>query len=335
MGIIRRLKNFKVLVFFLIILFFILFLLSRGYIYNKDDLEYGLTFSHKQAISLGLDWKEAYLAILDDLGVKKLRLAAYWDVIEAEKGYYDWDYLDWQIAEAEKRGVEIILAVGGRLPRWPECHFPEWVKTRNKTQRQDAILDYLKKTVEHYKNEKSIVYWQVENEPFLPNFGECPPLDPSFLDKEANLIRSLDNRSIMMTDSGELSFWVPAAKRADIFGTTMYLDTYSKKLDSYIHYPIEPGFFRFKRNIAKLFAKPNKWIVIELQAEPWGPIPFQYLSSREREITMDLEKFIKIIEFSRKTGFREFYLWGAEWWYWEKKSFGNNDLWSEAKKLFN
>ncbi len=313
MGIIKRIKYFKTLVTFLIIFFFVLFLLSRGYIYDKDNLAYGVTFSHKQAIALGLDWKKTYLAILDDLGVRKMRLAAYWDAIEPERGRFEWDYLDWQIDEAEKRGVEVILAVGGRLPRWPECHFPEWTKTQKIELRQESTLAYMQVVVGRYKNREAIIYWQVENEPFLPNFGECPPLDSAFLDREAELIRSLDTRPVMMTDSGELSLWVPAAKRADIFGTTMYLDTYSEKLKSYIHYPIEPGFFRFKKNIAKLFAAPNKWIVIELQAEPWGPIPFQYLSAEERAITMDLEKFINIIEFARKAGFQEFYLWGAEW----------------------
>ena len=335
MGIIKKLKNFKILIIFLVIMFFTFFLLSRGYIYKPSDLEYGVTFSHEQAESLGLDWKETYLAILDDLGVRKLRLAAYWDVIEAEPDRYSWDYLDWQIDEAEKRGVEVILAMGGRLPRWPECHFPEWVQTLNEEKRQEAMFEYLEMTVKRYRDRSSIIYWQVENEPFLPNFGECPPLDPDFLDEEVALIKSLDQRPIMLTDSGELSLWVPAAKRADIFGTTMYLSTYSEKLKSYIDYPIEPGFFRFKRNIAKLFASPNKWIVIELQAEPWGPMPFQFLDKEERGRTMDLEKFNNIIEFARKTGFKEFYLWGAEWWYWEKETNGDDAIWEEARKLYN
>ncbi len=334
MTIIRKIKNYKFVVTFLIILFFLLFLFSRGIIYNKESLEYGVTFSHKQAVDLGLDWKETYLAILDDLGVKKLRLSAYWDEIEPESGYYRWDYLDWEIAEAEKRNVEVILAVGGRLPRWPECHFPEWTKLQDKAERQESLLQYIKKTINRYKNKKSIVYWQLENEPFLSNFGECPPIDSVFLDKEMALIKSLDVRSVMMTDSGELSLWVSAAKRGDIFGTTMYRDTYSDKLKSYIHYPIEPGFFRFKRNVSKFFAHPEKWIVIELQAEPWGPIPFQYLDKKERAKTMDLEKFRDIIEFAHKTGFREFYLWGAEWWYWEKEVNNDNLIWEEAKKLY-
>jgi len=318
-----------------ILVFFAYYLLSFGHIYSKEEIKYGVTFSQKQAIDLGLDWKKLYLAMLDDLNVKNLRLSAYWDEIESTPNNYDWNDLDWQIEEASKRKVQIILAVGARLPRWPECHIPSWAESLSKEQREKETLSYIEMVVEKYKNNKNIIAWQVENEPFLSNFGECPKLDTPFLDREIALVKSLDKRPIVITDSGELSSWVPAAKRADIFGTTMYRKTYSKHLKSYITYPIGPSFFRVKKNIARLFANPNKWIVIELQAEPWGPIPFQNLSSKERARTMDYDKFNEMMEFSRQTGFKEFYLWGVEWWYWEKVKENNPQIWEEAKLLFN
>lgn len=332
---IKRLSWFKKVSIILILIFFVFFLLSFGRVFDREDINYGVTFSKKQATDLGFDWKEVYTAMLDDLGVRHLRLAAYWDEVEPENNQFFWDDLDWQITEAGKRDVEIVLAVGGRLPRWPECHIPNWAEEMSKEQREEETLDYITESVLRYKNDLSIVAWQVENEPFLANFGECPPLDASFLDREIELVRSLDDRKIIVTDSGELSIWVPAAKRADIFGTTMYRKTYSNLTRSYVTYPIEPSFFKVKRNLAKIFAKPEKWIVIELQAEPWGPRPFQYLSAEERSRTMDYEKFVDMIEFSRQTGFEEFYLWGVEWWYWEKQTQNNPSIWDEAKKLFD
>jgi hypothetical protein len=230
--------------------------------------------------------------------------------------------------------VEVILAMGGRLPRWPECHYPDWTNALSEEEKQTEGLEYLKNTVDRYKNRPEIIYWQIENEPFLPHFGICPPFDKDFLDREIDFVKSLDSRPIMITDSGELSLWVPAAKRADVFGTTMYLSTYSDKLKSYINYPIEPGFFHFKKNVTKFFTKPEKWIVIELQAEPWGPIQFQYMEKKERDRTMDIEKFKEIIRFSSKTGFNEFYLWGAEWWYWEKTVNNDSSFWEEARTLY-
>lgn len=327
-------KFVKRLFLAIIFLSFFTFIFSLGRVPKKEDLKYGVTFSHKQAIDLGLDWKQVFLDMLNDLEVKKLRLSAYWDDVERDDDYYRFDNIDWQIKEATKSGAEIILAVGGRLPRWPECHFPDWVKDLSQQDRQEKQLEYIEKVVERYKENENIIAWQVENEPFLKYFGICEPLDKDFLDEEIALVRKLDDRQIVVTDSGELSIWVPAAKRADIFGTTMYRDTYSENLKKYIHYPITPSFFKIKKNLARLFSHPKKWIVIELQAEPWAPEPFQNVTSEEREKTMNLEKFKEMIEFSSKTGFDEFYLWGVEWWYWEKETQNNPSLWDEAKKLY-
>lgn len=330
----KNLYWLKIFFIVLVLILFFIFLLSRGRVYGQAELEYGVTFSKKQAEDLGLDWRKIYLSIFDDLGVKKIRLPAYWNEIEKEEGNYSWEGLDWQINQAGERQAEIILAVGARLPRWPECHFPDWTSGRLKAQIENKILDYINKTIERYKGNKNIVAWQIENEPFLSHFGDCPKFDKKFLDQEIMLTRSLDNRPIVITDSGELSLWVGAAKRADIFGTTMYRDTYSSFFKTYIHYPILPGFFRFKKNLAGLFAKPKDWLVIEMQAEPWGPKPYQNLSQIDRDKTMEVGKFKEMIEFGRQAGFREFYLWGVEFWYWEFKE-GRPEMWQYARTLFN
>ena len=51
--------------------------------------EWGVNFSQKHAQALGLDWKDAYIKILDDLGTKNIRLVAYWDEIEANPDQFD------------------------------------------------------------------------------------------------------------------------------------------------------------------------------------------------------------------------------------------------------
>jgi hypothetical protein len=188
--------------------------------------------------------------------------------------------------------------------------------------------------VKKYQLNSTIVAWQVENEPFLSNFGECPKFSAKFLDEEIQVVRELDTRPIVVTDSGELSTWVLAAKRADIFGTTMYRDTYSNVFKSYVHYPIVPGFFRVKKRLSGIIAHPKKWIVIELQGEPWAPKPFQQVSQAERDKTMSLAKFTDMNEFAKATGFDELYWWGVEWWYWERQQ-GRPEFWEKAVKIFN
>ncbi len=318
----------------IIIVFWLLFVFSWAKIYPPDQLHYGATFSYAHSRSLGLDWQANYLALLDDLNIKRLRLPVYWNEVQPEKNKYQWSELDWLVDQAEQRNVSVILAVGNRVPRWPECHSPAWVNDLDAQQRDEATLNYLRETIVRYRERPAIRYWQIENEPFLPHFGTCPPLDKKLLDKEIALARSLDPRPIIITDSGELSFWVPAASRADIFGSSIYRNTYSEALQRYVHYPIAPVFFRIKKNIANLFAHPQDWIIIELQGEPWTPGPYQNFSADERNKTMDLEKFKETAEFARQTGFETFYWWGAEWWYWEKTVQHNNAIWEEAKRLF-
>ena len=88
---------------------------------DAGPAQIGVTFSTKYAKELGLDWKAAYLATLDDLGVRKFRIPVYWDEAEPERGRYAWDEVDWMLDEAAKRGADVILAVGRKTPRWPEC----------------------------------------------------------------------------------------------------------------------------------------------------------------------------------------------------------------------
>ena len=165
---------------FLFLLFFSLFFV--GSVPQADKIAWGVNFSQKHSQSLGLDWKENYLALLDDLKVKNIKLAAHWDLIEPQENQFNFQDLDWQLEKAEEKGAKIILAIGMKTPRWPECHIPEWAKNKSKQEQQKEILKMLENIVLRYKDSPTIKYWQVENEPFFP-FGDCPWVDKDFLKK--------------------------------------------------------------------------------------------------------------------------------------------------------
>lgn len=302
---------------------------------DNPNVQFGVTFASKRAVDLyGLDPKRAYLAILDDLGVRRMRLVAYWDQIERERGTYDWDLLDFQMREAEQRGVQVLLAAGLRLPGWPECHAPDWTTTLSSAERDDRAVAFMRAVVERYRPSTAIWGWQVENEPFLGGFGECPGYNADLVDRETKLVRELDDRAIVVTDSGELGRWWRAARRADIFGTTMYRTVWDRRI-GYVHYPMGPIFFRIKAWIVRWFAGTKRTIVVELQGEPWGPKQNPELSLEEMAKSMNPEKLRDMVRFERDTGFDEAYFWGAEWWYWMKMRQGKPEMWEEAKKLFS
>lgn len=303
-----------------------LFFLSRPTANSERKINWNATFDRDFAIKLGLDWQAAYLAILDDLKIKKVRLPARWSDIEPEEGKFSYADLDWQVAEATKRNTNVVLAVGYRLPRWPECHDPSWVKDL-----RPAVLAYIEKTVNRYKDNPAVFAWQVENEPFLP-FGECPPFDVNLLDEEIALVKKLDNRPVIVTDSGELSIWVRAAKRADIFGTTMYRWVWNQYLGSY-EYPIPPVFFRIKERLTRLFVGQEKpFVVIELQAEPWTHKQIYEISIEDQLKLMSLSEIKATVDYANQTGFSDYYLWGVEWWYYLKQN-SQPEYWDYFKNL--
>lgn len=331
-------KNIKHIIKMISIILLIIILIIIGYFFigfskPNQNIGWGVNFSYKHAQALGLDWKETYQAILGDLGVKNIKLATYWDFVEGERGKYYFDDLDWLIREAENKEVRLIVVLGMKTPSWPECHLPAWAKVLTKEEQQKEILRLIEQIVLRYKDSGAIRYWQVENEPFFP-FGQCPWKDEDFLKKEIQLVKTLDpNRKIIISESGEFPIWFKAAKYGDIVGTTMYRKVWFGEINSYVSYPFPAVFYKRKALLIKwLF---NKEVIgVELQAEPWGPALIYDLPLAEQEKTMNLERFNKNIEFARKTGLSEFYLWGAEWWYWMREKQNKPEIWNQAKELF-
>jgi len=319
--------------------FLVVFLLLLGYFFvgvtkPAKEITWGVNFSQLHAQNLGLDWKETYLALLDDLKVKNIKLISQWDLIEQEKDKYNFEDLDWQVQKAEQTGAKILLVIGIKTGRWPECHIPDWAKNFSKEEQQKEILEIIEEIVSRYRFTKSIDMWQVENESFFP-FGECPWADKEFLKKEIALVKSLDlqKRPVLISDSGEGSFWIQSARLGDIVGTTMYKKVWFHQLKTYITYPFPSTFYNRKAlYIDKIFGK--KVIVVELQAEPWGPKLLYDLPLAEQQKTMNLEQFKYNIEFAEKTGLDTFYLWGGEWWYWMKVRQNQPEIWEEARRLF-
>jgi hypothetical protein len=228
------------------------------------------------------------------------------------------------------------LAVGRRLPGWPECHEPDWAKNLDKTEKQTRILKYIEEVITRYKNYDNIILWQVENEPFLRFFSKqtCGELDENFLQEEIALVKSLDSsRPVLVTDSGEFGTWFQAYKQGDTFGTSMYLYIWWRNAIGAFRYPITPAFFRFKHNLISLIFGKKPAIVIELSAEPWLLQPIVETPIEKQLERMGIDKFNEMLDFSSKTGFDTFYLWGAEWWYWLKLN-GHEEHWNRAKEVF-
>ncbi|MBI2610061.1 hypothetical protein HYW53_02700 [Candidatus Giovannonibacteria bacterium] len=337
----ERFKKFVRLVLKIFLIFFVLALLIVVWgLYKipvREPKLFGVTFVSWIPERFGMDGREVFSAVLDELQARNLRLPVFWDRSEVADDEYNFEEIDWELREAEKRNAKVILAVGRKLPRWPECHVPQWVKEKKDADfEKKKLLEFIEVVIKRYRDFPALYAWQIENEPFLPFGNDCPLYGGDFLDAELAEARRLDSRHpVIVTDSGELSLWARAARRADIFGTTLYRTVWRKNV-GYYTYPLPPEFFRIKRALSEIFSGPRQSLVIELQTEPWGPYEnyeFDRFALDEQLAVFNEKTFRESIEYAEKTGFDEFYLWGVEWWYWVKKQ-GHPEIWDEAKKLF-
>jgi hypothetical protein len=256
-------------------------------------------------------------------------------MIEPERDVYDFSDMDYQIREAEKRDAEIILSIGRRLPRWPECHTPKWVGNMAWDEQKTEIRQYLTKVVERYMDEPAITMWQVENEPYLHAYAGhiCGELDEAFLHEEIALVKELDpSRPVLLTDSGNLGTWYQPYRAGDAFGTSVYVHFWTPELGQFRTVQ-PPALYRAKTNLMRFFFGQKPALLIELSGEPWLVEPVRDVPVETQLTRMDREKFEDIIHYAEATHFDEQYLWGVEWWYWMKQQ-GHPELWSYAKTIF-
>ncbi len=306
---------------------------------TQHNINYGVNFSNKYAIELGLDWKDTYLKILDELGTKNIRLVAYWDDIERVRGVYDYSDIIWQLEEADKRNKNVILAIGRKVPRYPECFEPVWWKDLPEEERNQELLKYIRETHKTLGGYKTIKIWQIENEPFFP-FGECLPRKRAVIQDEVTVIRENDTakRPILVQDSGEGGFWLPTYSLGDYLGISMYrkiwYNFWGIFFGKFIYFEYPLAHWTYKVKAAAVGVPYQKIIVTELQAEPWGPAHNRDLSNTERDKTMSRADFIGTISYAQKAGFKDLYFWGAEWWLFEKEVKDNPFYWNTAKELF-
>ncbi|MFT5036803.1 MAG: hypothetical protein ACI9VM_000368 [Candidatus Azotimanducaceae bacterium] len=312
----------------------VIFLLARKE--RPEQIIYGMSFNTLYANELGLDWKVTYDAILDDLGVRHLRLAGHWPMVEPLRDQYNFTELDYQIARAEEVGADVVLAVGRRLPRWPECHIPQWAEGLTWEEQKVEILEQIREVVLRYKDSEAVTYIQVENEPYLEVFAKahCGEFDEDFLIEEIAFVKSLGvTQPILVTDSGNLGTWTGAYKNGDAFGTSVYVHFWNPELGQFKTI-LPPWFYRAKESVVQLVYDKKETFLIELSAEPWLLEPITDVSIETQFTRMDIEKLNDILEYAKDTRYEKQYLWGAEWWYWLAEN-GHQDMWDRGKLLFD
>jgi hypothetical protein len=332
-------KLFTVVIALVILLVGSMYGIAQWYIHSEagKPLQQGVSFIPDYAQSLGVN-PQANMDALLNIGVKQFRLVSYWSDGEPQPGHYDFSQLDWEFQKAEAAHAKIILTVGLRQPRWPECHAPNWADTSQPdSQWQPQLESYMQQVINRYKASPALQSYQLENEYFLKGFGLCTNFDRQRLVSEYNLVKKADSRHPVIIGRSNNDIGYPAGQpQPDEFSVSIYLRVWDAAwTHRYIEYPWPAWYYGFMAGFQKIVLHKNMMIG-ELQAEAWTPHgqPIQQTSLAEQNKSLDAKRLKGVFQFGRATGMRQMDLWGAEYWYYRLEVLHDPSLWNVAKQQF-
>lgn len=129
-----------------------------------------------------LNMLENDLNTIKELGSNVIRIGEFsWHLMEKTEGNYDFSFFDKVIHEASKKGIKVIMGTPtATIPAWLAKKHPSIVsefeggKKRtfggrhiycfNSPYMYEYSEKIIRQLVNHYKNEKAIVAWQIDNE---------------------------------------------------------------------------------------------------------------------------------------------------------------------------
>lgn len=325
------------LIAFVILAFGGMYGIAQWYInkHKNTPMVVGATFIPNYARYFDLDPKETMTAVIDDLGIKHLRLVSYWSDIEKDQGLYNYDELDWQMRLAEEKGVKISLALGLRQPRWPECHMPTWAQEMPGNNWYKPLEDFIGTTVERYKDSPALESYQLENEYFLTAFGICYDFNRDRLVDEYNLVKRLDPDAPVVISMSNNAIGTPVGEPTpDKWAISVYKRVWDKTITRrYFEYPIPAWYYAFRAGWTEL-TRGRDVFMHELQTEAWTPDTFGGIKETplaEQDKSLDADRLVDRIRYGEATGMRAMYLWGVETWYWRMTKHDDPSLWNNAK----
>jgi hypothetical protein len=314
----------------------------------------GANFSCKQAEYLGMDCGSLFARVLDDLGVRQVRISAYWSDIEREPGVYDFAAVDRLLDLAENRDARVTVSIGMRAQRYPEFWFPTWLRLAAGLQPGDgpedhpmvraALFPYLAAAAAHIGAHPAVEALQVENEPFVPSYAYDTRwrIRPEFVAEEIRTVRAHDpgGNPIVVSHASWTRFddhWRWILDHADILAQSVYVKRQRGPWPWLYIFPYRIGPLAADLpGQADAAARRGKQLWVgELQAEPFERpdvdvrrIPTDHAASFSARW---LEENLRL---AARTGATRVYLWGVEWWAYLHDVRGEPELWEMGRRIF-
>ena len=293
-------------------------------------------------------------ALIRGLGAKHVRLSVEWNQVEPRQGEYDFRLIDALLAEVNRAGAKALVSVGAKAQRHPEFFIPEWalegtnlasnaVVDDDPALRQ-RILAMIAAVVAHTSSSPAIEAWSADNEPYIPSErADGWRFSREFVRDEGEAIRANDPQRRPVSINHAQHFvtdrrWQDALEDADILAASFYPFRNVPILGRMVVIPIpEIGFiapnYAHQARSARAEGKPF-WLT-EMQAEPWVDSDIRLVGPANPSPNLTPANFRKAMDYARRTGAERVYLWGSEWWLFQKLHYGDAMWWELARETIS
>ena len=288
--------------------------------------------------------------LLDQTGVKLVRLSAQWDEVQPARDRYDLSLVEALLDAAYQRGATVSLSVGMKAQRHPEYHIPAWARdgldlpegtvVSDVPELRALALDMVDQVVRRLAGHPALDSWGAENEGLIAS-GRSDDwrLSREYLQQVVSTIDRADPARLPIVINHAQHFvmdkrWQQALEDADVLGQSMYprrnVDLLSWTVQVNI---MELGWLmpNYAHQAAEARDRGKQFWVTELQAEPWTDYDARLITPSEPSENLSPEKFRQNIGYARRSGAERVYLWGAEWWLYQAEFFGDR-RWLEVAR---
>jgi hypothetical protein len=340
------------------VLFLALFAFSNCVWYatrTPRDPVAGVNFSCKHARYLGLPCEQLFEEVLDDLGVRHVRLSAYWSDIERRPGAYDFSSIDRLLDIALSRDAAVTVTIGMKAQRYPEFWLPGWLTRQadlpdlgypeDDPLLQESLLAYLTVAARHLGAHPAVEAIQVENEPFVTERRNMAgwTMRHEFVERQIAVVRAADpgRRPIIVNYSAWVSRdtgWQWILDHADVLGQSVYTKRHIGLWSWLYVFPYRwgPLTVNLPRQVRHASERNRAVWITELQAEPFEQrgTDIRDLGSQEAR-SFSRYRLKANVDLARRSGVDRFYIWGVEWWAYLRDVRGEPELWDLGRTLFS
>jgi len=289
---------------------------------------------------------EALGRLTQGLGATHVRISVEWSQVEPQDGVYDFRLVDALLARAGRDGTKVLLTVGVKGQRHPEFYIPDWVLARSNLRSGAVISDdpYLREqalrmiaaVVEHVAGSSAIDSWEADNEPYLPSWrAEQWRLGRDFVREEVRVIHEHDPRGRrVIVNHGQVFVtdrrWKDALADGDGLGVSLYPFRDYEILGRTFVVPISelgPITPNYAAQARAARASGRPFYITEMQAEPFLNADLRLVGPANPAPNLTPSYFRRNVDYARRSGASRVYLWGAEWWLFEREHYGDSTWW--------